>query len=340
MKKIVLPLLAVLALVTATAAQDAPPKPDFDNAPVLDVLLWARRDIGCGFMYQAELLLDPATGKPRTVSAEGVKPRGNADKTLLLFELLRRSGLVAFEVGGLAGPTYQLHDAAGAARVATLFEHPDEVGTHLFAGLSIRLRRVSAAEVAERIRERLTPGVGAVEVFETTHTVIVTDFADRLRAAWDIAAAADETHERAEDLIAADRGLRHVSAQRAMASLERLREKGETWKVTAHETANVLLFSGRRDEIGRVLERVSMLDRHEERPAYAESTRTIKLMFVDAPAATRTLREMFAGEVASGAVQIGSHVDRQVVFRGTAHDYGRAVEIMKALDVPKREGED
>ncbi len=338
MKRLFLPLLLLAGLLVAPAtAQDPPAKPDFRNAPIGDVLMWAQKSIGCGFMYDGEVLRDPATGSQRTITAVHVEPATKAEKTVLLFELLRRCGLVAFEIGGLPGPTYQLYDAAGAARNAPLFDHPDELGSTLFAGLTIRLRRVSAVEVATRIKSRLTPGAGAVEVFETTHSLIVTDYADRLRAAWEVAQTAEQGVERADDVTAMDRALRVVPAPRALAALERLREKNETWKATAHETANVLLFSGRRDELDRLSERLRLLDRHDEVPAYAEETRTIKLIFIDPATAARTLREMFERELRAGSVQLGTHVDRQLVMRSSLYDYQRATEILKALDTPAPE---
>ncbi|MBK8205873.1 MAG: hypothetical protein IPK87_03645 [Planctomycetes bacterium] len=332
MKRILLPLVLLLALLVPATAQEQPPKPEFDNAPITDVLMWAQKSIGCGFIYEAEVLRD-ATGQPRRITATHLEPASRAEKTLLLFELLRRCGLVPFEVGGMPGPTYQLYDAAGAAQSAPLFEHPDDIKP-LFAALSIRLRRASAAEVAERIKPRLTDGVGSVEVFSATHTLVVTDYRERLLAAWEVAAAADVAGERDDDLVVRDYSLRVVPSERALAALERLREPGESWKAAVHETANVLLMSGRRDELDRITERVRMLDRHEERPEFAEVTRTIKLIYLTPAQAAATLREMFEPGIKAGSIQIGGFErDRKLVFRGSEFDHKRATDTLKVLDV-------
>lgn len=333
MKRILLPLLLVGTLMGAATAQEAEPKPEFNSAPVTDVLVWAQRAIGCGFIYEAEALRD-ADGNPRSITATHVLPETQAERTLLLFELLRRCGLVAFEVGGMPGPTYQLYDAAGAARAAPLYRHPDEAAGTTFGGVSIQLTRASAVEVATRIRRRLSEGVGAVEVIEATHTLIVTDYVDRLHAAWKIAAAAEEGADRDDDLVVRDFALKNIPAAQAAAALERLREAEETWKVAPHETANVLLFSGRRDELDTVLERAGKLDSHEDRPEFAEETRRIKIIYIEPGQVARTLREMFGEDLRAGGVQIGVFErDRAIIFRGSNYDYRRALDTIRLLDV-------
>lgn len=336
MKRLILPLLIVGALLGSATAQEPEPKPEFNNAPVTDVLVWAQRSIGCGFIFEAETLRG-ADGRPRGITATHVQPATQAERTLLLFELLRRCGLVAFEVGGLPGPTYQLYDAQAAARAAPLYRHPDEAAGTTFGGLSIQLKRASAVEVATRIRRRLSDGAGAVEVIEATQTLIVTDYTDRLHAAWEIATAAENAADRDDDLVVRDFALRAIPAEKATAALERLREPEESWKVAPHETANVLLFSGRRDELERVLERTSKLDSHEERPEFAEETRRIKVIFADPGHVARTLREMFSERVRAGGVQIGVFErDRAIIFRGSNHDYRRALDTVRLLDVDPR----
>jgi type II secretory pathway component GspD/PulD (secretin) len=336
MKRILIPVFILALALGSATAQEPVPKPEFDGAPVTDVLIWAQRSIGCGFMYEGQVLRDPATGKQRSITAKHIEPATRAEKTALLFELLRRCGLVAFEIGGLPGPSYQLYDAAGAAANAPLFDNPDKLGNALFAGLTIRLKRAAALEVAARVKQRLTP-VGAVEVFETTQTLIVTDYRDRLAAAWEVAQSAENGAERVDDMVVRDYSLRNVPADRALAGLQRLREKNESWNAAAHQTANVLLFSGRRDELDRVAERLRLMDRHEERAEFAEATRTIKLIFLDAGAAVKTLRQMFEADVAADSVQIGSLQGDTVVFRGSEYDYRRAADTLKLLDQPPAE---
>lgn len=336
MKRLLLPMLLLAVLLAPVTAQEAEPKPEFDNAPITDVLLWARKSIGCGFVYEAEILRD-GQGQPRRVTASHAQPATSAEKTVLLFELLRRAGLVAFEIGGLPGPTYQLYDAEGAMRAAPLVDHPDKV-KGVFGAISIRLHRASALEVAERVKPRLTQGVGSVQVFSETHAIIVTDWADRLAIAWEVAQAADLPGERADDLIARDFSLRVVPGEKALAALERLRETGESWKAAVHETANVLLFSGRRAELDKLHERTRLLDRHDERPEFAEVTRTIKLIHLTPAQAAGLLRDMFAPGVQAGSVQIGAFErDRKLVFRGSEFDYRRAMDTLKVIDKPADE---
>ncbi|MBX3458930.1 MAG: hypothetical protein KF696_03055 [Planctomycetes bacterium] len=336
MKRMLLPLLLLAALLVPATAQEAEPRPEFDNAPVTDVLMWAQKSVGCGFIYEAEVLRD-GEGQLRKVTARHAQPKSTAEKTVLLFELLRRCGLVAFEVGGLPGPTYQLYHADGAMRAAPLVDHPDKI-KGLFGAISIRLFRASALEVAERIRPTLTKGIGSVQVFSDTHAVIITDWRDRLVVAHEIALAADKPAERADDLLVRDYSLRVVPSEKALAALERLREPGESWKAAAHETANVLLFSGKRAELDRVHERARMLDRHEERPEFAEVTRTIKLIHLTPAQGAGLMREMFAPGISAGSVQIGAFDrDRKLVFRGSEFDYRRAVDTLKVMDQPAEE---
>ncbi|MCC6466476.1 MAG: hypothetical protein IT463_14140, partial [Planctomycetes bacterium] len=297
--------LAALGLGT-TQAQETPPKALFDNAPVADVLLWARKELGVGFLYESGDLLDPATSQPRRVSAQPAALDTREAKQALLFELLRRAELVPFEVGGMPGPTYQLHTGAEAARHAPILQHPEELGTSLFAGLSIRLKRAAAASVAARVREVLTPGIGRAEVFEETQTLVVTDYADRLHAAWSVAQAAEQPGERADDLVVRDLPVSQGSAQRHAAALERLRAEGETWKVAVNEPSNVLLVNGRRDELDRVAERARKLQSQPENPAFAETTHTLKTVYITAGEAAQVLRDLFAVQVASGSVQVAA----------------------------------
>lgn len=343
MKKIALVLalasaLGALALAPAEA-QQAQANPEFDNAPVTDVLKWAQESIGCGFIYEGEDLNDPESGKLRRITASHVEPETTAEKTLLLFELLRRCGLVPFEVGGMPGPTYQLYTVEDAARSADIVTHPRDLNGRYFASLSIRLRRANVQSVSVRVRRKLTPDIGSVEVFEDTHTMIVTDFSDRLVAAWEVAINADEPVMRDDDLVVQNYAVQNGVAARYVAALERLRESDEDWKATVNETSNVLLFSGTRAQVSRVMDRLRRLDAMEENPAFAESTQTIKLIYAKPGEAVRTLREMFEHEIAAGSVQIGGFErDRKVVFRGTQYDYERAAAAVKAFDLePKDE---
>jgi hypothetical protein len=327
-------LVALAALLAPAGAQEAAPKPEFDNAPVTDVLMWAQKSIGCGFVYEGAVLNDPATGQLRRVTARHVEPESKAEKTLLLFELLKRCRLVPFEVGGMPGPTYHLYTADGAARNAVILSSPQELEGMYFASLSIRLKRAAVQAVAPRIRPKLTEGIGSLEVFEDTHSLIVTDFVARLLVAWDIAMAAEQPVEREDDLIVQDFVAIRGAATRMAAAIERLREADESWKSTVSETANVLLISGRRGEVATVMQRLALLDKHDENAAFKESTQTIKLIYLTPAEAVASLRQMFEAQVEAGSVQIGGFDrDRKVVFRGTEFDFNRAQATIKALDV-------
>jgi hypothetical protein len=101
----------------------------------------------------------------------------------------------------------------------------------------------------------------------------------------------------------------------------------------------VLLFSGERAQITRVLDRLRKLDAEDENPAFAETTRTLKLIYLEPGEAVKTLRQMFETELASGSVQIGGFErDKKVVFRGTQYDFERARSAIKAIDL-KPEGD-
>ncbi|MCA8914448.1 MAG: hypothetical protein KDB90_03480 [Planctomycetes bacterium] len=337
MTRKLLPIALIAGLLAWTlapaGAQEAQPKPEFNNAPVTDVLLWAQKSMGVGFIYEGDVLNNPDSKQIRKVTASHVEPQTKPEKTLLLFELLKRCGLVAFEVGGMPGPTYHLYAADGAARNAVIVRAPEELGGMYFASLAIELHSAGVQSVAPRIRNVLTPGVGSIEVFEDTHSLIVSDFSERLLAAWEIAMSADNAPDREDDLVVMDYAVRNGTAERAVAAIERLRETSETWKATINEIANVLLLSGRRDEVDRVMTRLSLLDGHEENAAFKESTQTIKLIYLTPAEAVATLRQMFESKVASGAVQIGGFErDRKVVFRGSDYDVERARAAIKAVD--------
>jgi hypothetical protein len=330
---IAMALLVAAALVIPADAQEAAPKPEFDNAAVTEVLLWAQKSIGCGFVYEGASLNDPATGQIRRITAKHIEPQTKAEKTLLLFELLRRCGLVPFEVGGMPGPTYHLYTSDGAARNAVIFNEPAELEGMYFASLSIKLRHAAVQSVAPRIREKLTPGIGSVEVFDDTHSMIVTDYVDRLLVAWDMAQTAEAPAPRDDDLVVTDFLAANSPAARLAAAIERLREADETWKATVNETANVLLISGVRAQVNAVIQRLALLDKHPEHASYKESTQTIKLIYLTPAEAVDALREMFEPQVEAGSVQIGGFErDRKVVFRGTEYDFGRAQATIKALD--------
>ncbi|MCB9893893.1 MAG: hypothetical protein H6839_05570 [Planctomycetes bacterium] len=337
MTRKLLPIALLAALIAWTlvpaGAQEAQHKPEFNNAPVTDVLLWAQKSMGVGFIYEGDMLNDPETKQIRKVTASHVEPQTKPEKTLLLFELLKRCGLVAFEVGGMPGPTYHLYSADGAARNAVIVQSPDDLSGMYFAALTIQLHRAGVQSVAPRIRKVLTPNVGSIEVFEDTHTLIVSDFSERLLAAWEIAISADEPPARDDDLVVMDYTVRNGSAERMVAAMERLREPSESWKATVNEIANVLLLSGRRDEVEQVLDRLALLDGHEENAAFKESTQTIKLIYLTPAEAVATLRDLFEAKVASGAVQIGGFErDRKVVFRGSEYDIERAKAAIRAVD--------
>lgn len=333
-----LPLVLLLGLIAAlipAAAQNAP-KPDsvFNDAPVSQVLLWAQQDLGCGFIYEAELLL--RDGKPRRVSADATGLKKSGEKRLFLFEVLRRAGLVCFEVQGLPGPTYQLVEAAEAARLAPLARSREELGERYFATLAIKLERASVQRVAQDLRARLTEGVGSLEIFEPTHTLLVTDFTDRLHVCLDAALQADQPATRDDDLVIADYGPANGDARRYVAALERLRAEGETWKASLHEGSNLIVLSGLRLEVERAGARLKLLDSRPADPAFAETVQTRKLIHIPAEDAARTLRQLFEREVNAGSVQIGGYErSRTLVFRGSKADWNRALELLKALDVDK-----
>lgn len=329
-------LFFAAALFVPAGAQDQPagaPKPEFDNAPVTDVLNWAQKSLGVGFVYEGKDLADG--GQPRRITSRGIDPQTREEKLVLLLELLRRAGLVAFEVGGLPGPTYHLHTGEAAARNAPVVDSLEKLKGAYFAALSIRVKRAQPADVAARIRDRLTPRIGGIEVFEATGALLVTDFADRLAAAWEIARLADERTERDEDPHVIDLPVRLTTpAARHLAALERLRGMGENWKGAINERTNVVLISGRRDECARVEKRSTELNEHPDAPAYAENTQTIKVIFLAGAEAARILREMFAPQIQAGSVQIGSQeTPKCVIFKGSEFDALRAKETLSKIDV-------
>ncbi|MDC1142415.1 hypothetical protein OAU50_04940 [Planctomycetota bacterium] len=342
MKKFLM-ILVVLAsailLQAPTQAQQQPVKPEFANAPLTDVLLWAQQSIGCGFMYDAKDTLDPATGKICHITASHIEPESKAQKKLLLFELLRKCGLVAFEVGGLPGPTYEIVRGENAATSAPVLTNVNDLKAHYYAALTIRVHRASALEAAERIRKVLTPTASHIEVIEDTHTLIVTDFADRLTQAFEIAMAVDLPTERADDAVIADFAPTNTVAQRLAAAVERLRSKGSEWKVTINENANVVLISGRRDEVDTLIAHMKQIDSFPQKPEFQEVTASVKVVYVTAADATRTLREMFATQIAAGSIQIGAmESGRKVVFRGSAYDLERLKQNLKVIDVQPEGG--
>jgi len=337
-KSIAAAAVAVVLLLVALSpsrAQDDP-KPEFNDAPITEVLDWAHKSIGVGFIYEPEVLRSPGGEGLRRITARHTQPVTRAERTVLMFELLRAMGLVGFEVGGLPGPTYRLFDASQASRHAPILDRIEDTDGMLYAGLTIRLRRASVQEVSARIRPRLSRGVGAVESFETTQSLVVTDFVDRLQAAWEIVQAAELRALRDDDTVVRDFALRNTPAERAAAGLERLREKDEAWKVSVHETSNVLLISGLRADVERVHERLRLMDGNEARPEFAEKTHTHALLFTDPAPIVRTLRDMFAQQISAGSVQIGSFDrTRTIVFRGSQYDFERARETIKVLDVQR-----
>ncbi len=285
-----------------------------------------------GFIYEAADLLE--AGKPRKVTSASVKTENKAARTLVLFELLRRCELVAFEVEGLPGPTYQLVKGEEAARFATVVNTPSEARQFYFAALSIKLMRADPARVADALRSKLTAGVGQVEVFENTHTLVVCDFSDRLEAAFETAQAADVPAAREDDLVLADFVPVSCTAKKMGSALERLRARDETWQLTVNENSNLLLVSGRRDQVDRVQGRFSKLDGKPLDPAFSEEVQTFKVLFGSADDAAKTLRQMFAVEIETGTVQVGAYERAQkIVFRGSRFDATRAAEALKAVDV-------
>ncbi|MCA8917954.1 MAG: hypothetical protein KDB68_06220 [Planctomycetes bacterium] len=328
---------AALLFVPASA-QEATPKPEFDNAPVTEVLIWAQKSIGVGFIYDGNVLNDPKTEQVRRVTAKHVQPETKPERTLLLFELLKRCGLVAFEVGGMPGPTYHLYTADGAARNAVIVDAPEALDGLYFGSLSVHLRRSSVQDVATRIRPKLTEGVGSIEVFENTHSMIITDYADRLRAAWVIVEAAETQALRDDDLVVDSYAVKNGVAERYVAAIERLRENSEAWKATVNEGSNLLLLSGRRDEVAMVLNRLRQLDSKQADPSFSETTQTLKLIYIQPGDAVATLRQMFENELGAGSVQIGGFErDRKVVFRGSDYDFERARAAVKAIDTKPAE---
>lgn len=340
MKRMIpLALAALMLALIPVSAQDQPKadalKPEFDNAPVGELLAWAQKSLGVGFMYDGKDLADPATSQPRRVTSKGVAPETRAQKLSLMLDLLRRANLVAFEIGGMPGPTYQLYTGDAAVRSAPIVDSPDALKGMYFASLSIRLKRAAPIEVASRIRERLSPGIGRVEVFDTTHVLVVTDFADRLAAAWEIAYASDNPTQRDEDLSILDLPVKPtMPAARHLAALERLRGALEGWKGAINERANVVLVSGRRDELELVAERSRKLDGQPDAGAYTESTQQLKVVFISGSEAARILREMFAVQIDAGSVQIGAQEKpKAVIFKGSEYDILRARETLVRIDV-------
>lgn len=332
-------LLAASTFQVSTSAQKAPAKPEFKDAPITNVLIWAQNSIGCGFMYDAKVLIDPSTEKVARITASHIQPETKAEKTLLLFELLRARGLVAFEIGGLPGPTYELIKGEDAARSAPVVTDINQLEGHYFAALTIRMHRASALEASKRMQRVLTPGASHIEVIENTHTLVVTDFVDRLLQAYEIALAVDIPTRRTSDAVIADFAPRNTVARKLAVAVERLRGKDQEWKVTVNENANVLLLSGRRDEVDALLTAMKQIDAFPQKPEYAETTRSIKLFYVTAADAARTLREMFAPQISTGSIQIGSmESGRKIIFRGSAYDLERVKENLKVIDVQPEAG--
>lgn len=333
-KLLMLPLLALLvSFPMHSTAQKANETPTFDNAKVSAVLKWAQNDLGVGFVYEGADLVDPKTNKERTVSSQGITPKTRAQKTLLLFELLKRAGLVPFEVGGLPGPTYHLYTAKSALRNAEILNHVDDLGDRWFASLSIRVQRATVETLAKDIREILTDGVGKVEVFATTHTLVVSDYCDRLRAAWELAMQADIKSVRDDDPVIYDHVSKQMPAEQMVASLERLRASGESWRASVNSSSNVVLLTGRRDEIELLKIRILRLEAHPPKKQYKEQTFTLRALYVSSSEAAKTLKELFVREIKLGSVRIGSFErTRSIVFTGSRLDYDRAVDAMKIID--------
>ncbi|MCC6574222.1 MAG: hypothetical protein IT462_10565 [Planctomycetes bacterium] len=317
----------------ASTADEVKPDPKFKDAPVTDVLKWAQDALGCGFVYDAAEL-NGEDGKPRRVTSETTAPKDDRSRRLLLFEVLRRCDLVAFEVEGLPGPTYQLVRGQDAARYAPFVEDERDLNKHYFAAVAIKAARTDIAKLAGEVRRVLSPQSGHVEIFEPTHTLIVSDFADRLVAALAVGRAADNAAVRDEDLVLQDFAPRNGQVKRYAQAMERLRAEGESWKMTLHETSNTLLISGRRDELSRVHQRLQKLDANAADPAYAEGTYTARLVYITADDAAKVLREMFTTELAAYSVQIGAYEKtRSVIFRGSKADFDRANATLKLIDI-------
>lgn len=337
MKTLVASLLMLIiatAFQSSSVAQKQPAKPEFNDAPITDVLMWAQQSIGCGFMYDAKDLIDPDTQKVYEITASHIEPKTKAERTLLLFELLQTCGIVAFEIGGLPGPTYELVHGKNAATNAPVITSIDQLGDYYYASLTIRLHRASAIEAAERVKKVLTPGASDISAIGDTHTIIVTDFADRLRQAYEITLALDIPTIRADDLIIANFAPVNTVATKLAAVVERLRGKGQLWKLTVNENANVLLISGTRNEVEGLVNRMKQVDAFPQKPEFQETTQSIKLIFITASDAARTLREMFATQISAGSIQIGAmESGRKVIFRGSTYDLERVKENLKVIDV-------
>ncbi len=320
-------------LLAPAAADPAPAQPKFKDAPVIDILKWAQDSLGAGFIYEAADL-NGEDGKPRRVTADTPAPADARAKRLLLFELLRRCELVAFEVEGLPGPTYQLVRGRDAARHAPFVEDERRLHHYYFAAFAVRLARADIARVSAELSRHLTAGVGHIEVFAPTHTMIICDFTDRLQAALAFARAADTAAMRDDDLVLQDFVPRNGRAKLYSLALERLRAPGEDWKLALHESSNVLLLSGKRDELARVAARLQKLDSNPASPAFVEDSFTARLVHIGTEDAARVLREMFAAEIAAFSVQIAPfEKTRSIVFRGSAADFDRAKATLKLIDV-------
>ncbi|MCK6440484.1 MAG: hypothetical protein L6Q71_09850, partial [Planctomycetes bacterium] len=163
--RVMMALMLLLALTGMTAAQDKPagtspdkttPAPiEFRDSPVEELLNWARKRTGCGFIFDADHLLDEGK-KPLKVSYTPATEGGEQDDILVLFECLKRVGLVAMEVQGLEDITYHIlpvNEAIGYADVAWEFEQLEGL---YFGTLRVEARTIAIDKIEAIARKFLS----------------------------------------------------------------------------------------------------------------------------------------------------------------------------------------
>lgn len=337
---------------TSVTAQEARPKPDkpsvslaqaprFHNEPISVVLEWAVREASMTCMVSEGALTDPTTSKPRRVSYDGggalLEP---AQRTLLVFEILRTVGLVAMPVVGMPMGTYTVMPIADAAGAGSVETHIEDLEGLYFGSLSLSAVTITLDELEALVRRIATPGA-AVSVFKPTSKLLVADFVDTLQSIWDAHMEAQAITDRDDDVITEfARPVTHEPRGMVLA-LNAARHADEDCTVSLHDQSGTLVFTGQRLHVARALDRFDAL---EEQVALPKSQRTINLYsarILDAEVLALATRGFFAAEIARGTARIGEVLSRgQLMIESTESDWARIQTFLTEIDVPARSVEE
>jgi hypothetical protein len=302
--------------------------PQFNDAPVTDVLNWASREFGIAFL-STDGRLNGADGKPLRLTwrqgnfaatglppwtGEGAPPKpGMENGVLALYAMLREAGLVAMPLAGMAQPTCQVmsvKDASAYGRVTTSID--DLEGT-FFGTLALHAEKISVRALRDIVTRSASP-TAVISVFEPTSRVLVADYIDQLRV---VAAAADEAQTpalRDDDIITSvERPTRH-DPRGLMNTIMGAKHATQEYQVALNESSHALVFTGRRKDVDAAL---FQFDAIEKLPALAEEQPEMNIYSVrtlGAAEVAQSLRGQFAAEVSRGQVRITEIVPRgQVV---------------------------